>query len=95
MSLKPDQVRSVARLARLALRDDDVPAYARNLSDILDVVARLGAVDTTGVLPLAHPLDISQPLRPDAVTETDQRERFQANAPQVEAGLYIVPKVIE
>lgn len=95
MSLKPDQVRSVAHLARLALRDDDVPAYVRNLSDILDVVAKLGAVDTAGVLPLAHPLDISQRLRPDAVTEADQRQRFQANAPQVEAGLYIVPKVIE
>lgn len=95
MSLKPDQVRSVAHLARLALRDEDVAAYARNLSDILDVVAQLGAVDTAGVLPLAHPLDISQRLRADTVTETDQRERFQANAPQVDGGLYIVPKVIE
>jgi aspartyl-tRNA(Asn)/glutamyl-tRNA(Gln) amidotransferase subunit C len=59
------------------------------------MVAQLNAADTRGVAPLAHPLDVVQRLRPDAVTETDQRERFQAQAPQVEGGLYIVPKVIE
>jgi aspartyl-tRNA(Asn)/glutamyl-tRNA(Gln) amidotransferase subunit C len=95
MSLQPDQVRAVAHLARLALRDEDLPLYVRNLSDILDMVARLNAADTQGVTPLAHPLDVVQRLRPDAVTESDQRERFQAQAPQVEGGLYIVPKVIE
>ncbi|HXG29861.1 MAG TPA: Asp-tRNA(Asn)/Glu-tRNA(Gln) amidotransferase subunit GatC [Nevskiales bacterium] len=95
MSLQPDQVRTVARLARLALREDDLPLYVRHLSDILDMAAKLNAVDTAGVEPLAHPLDVVQRLRPDAVTETDQRERFQAHAPQVENGLYIVPKVIE
>lgn len=95
MSLQPDQVRSVARLARLALREEDLPAYVRNLTDILDMVARLNAVDTAGVTPLAHPMDVVQRLRPDAVTEADQRERFQSVAPQVEHGLYIVPKVIE
>lgn len=95
MSLKPEQVRGVARLARLALRDEDVERYARNLSDILDMVAQLNAVDTQGVTPLAHPLDLNQRLREDAVAEQDQRERFQAHAPRVEGGLYIVPKVIE
>jgi aspartyl-tRNA(Asn)/glutamyl-tRNA(Gln) amidotransferase subunit C len=95
MSLQPDQVRTVAHLARLALREEDFPVYVRNLSDILDMVAQLNAADTRGVAPLAHPLDVVQRLRPDAVTETDQRERFQAQAPQVEGGLYIVPKVIE
>lgn len=95
MSLKPEQVRGVARLARLALREEDVERYARNLSDILDMVAQLNAVDTQGVTPLAHPLDLNQRLRADAVTEQDQRESFQAHAPRVEAGLYIVPKVIE
>lgn len=95
MSLKPEQVRVVARLARLALREEDVERYARNLSDILDMVAQLNAVDTQGVTPLAHPLDLNQRLRTDAVAEQDQRERFQAHAPQVEGGLYIVPKVIE
>ena len=95
MSLKPDQVRTVARLARLALRDEDVERYARNLSDILDMVAQLNAVDTAGVTPLAHPQDVNQRLRADAVSEQDQRARFQAHAPKVEHGLYIVPKVIE
>ena len=95
MSLQPDQVRTVARLARLALSDQELPAYARNLSDILDMVARLNAADTTGVTPLAHPMDVVQRLRPDAVTEADLRERFQSVAPQVESGLYIVPRVIE
>jgi aspartyl-tRNA(Asn)/glutamyl-tRNA(Gln) amidotransferase subunit C len=95
MSLQPDQVRTVARLARLALSDQELPAYARNLSDILDMVAQLNATDTTGVAPLAHPMDVVQRLRPDTVTEADLRERFQSVAPQVESGLYIVPKVIE
>lgn len=95
MSLQPDQVRNVAHLARLALRDEDLPLYVRNLSDILEMVARLNAVDTQGVTPLAHPLDLPQRLRPDAVTESDRRDDFQSVAPQVESGLYIVPKVIE
>jgi len=61
----------------------------------LDFVAQMSAVDTAGVSPMAHPMDAAQRLRPDTVTETDQRERFQSIAPQVEAGLYLVPKVIE
>jgi aspartyl-tRNA(Asn)/glutamyl-tRNA(Gln) amidotransferase subunit C len=70
-------------------------SYARNLSDILAFVEQLNAVDTGGVQPLAHPMEASQRLRADQVTETDQREQFQRIAPQVEAGLYLVPKVIE
>jgi aspartyl-tRNA(Asn)/glutamyl-tRNA(Gln) amidotransferase subunit C len=95
MSLQPDQVRTVARLARLALRETDLSLYVRNLSDILDMVEQLKAADTGGVMPLAHPLDVVQRLRPDTVKEQDQRECFQSVAPQVEGGLYIVPKVIE
>ncbi len=95
MSLQPDQVRTVARLARLALREEDVPAYSRKLSSILDMVEQLNAAQTAGVTPLAHPLDVVQRLRPDEVTEGDQRDRFQSIAPQVENGLYLVPKVIE
>ena len=72
-----------------------IPGYARNLSDILALVEQLNAVDTAGVEPMAHPLDATQRLRPDEVTETDEREAFQAIAPQTEAGLYLVPKVIE
>ncbi|MGB9429854.1 MAG: Asp-tRNA(Asn)/Glu-tRNA(Gln) amidotransferase subunit GatC [Gammaproteobacteria bacterium] len=95
MSLSPDQVRSIARLARLAISERDVPRYAETLSRILEFVAQLDRADTAGVVPMAHPLDMSQRLREDAVTEADQRELFQKNAPQVEAGLYLVPKVIE
>ncbi|QKT02872.1 Asp-tRNA(Asn)/Glu-tRNA(Gln) amidotransferase subunit GatC [Ectothiorhodospiraceae bacterium 2226] len=95
MSLEKADVEKIAQLARLAIRDEDVPEYARNLSRILDLVEQMNAVATQGVTPMAHPLDAVQRLRPDAVSETDQRERFQAIAPQVEDGLYLVPKVIE
>ena len=95
MSLTPDQIRAVAQLARLALREEDVPLYARNLSDILDMVAQLNAAATSGTEPLAHPMDVVQRLRGDEVTESDQRERFQSIAPQVQDGLYLVPRVIE
>jgi aspartyl-tRNA(Asn)/glutamyl-tRNA(Gln) amidotransferase subunit C len=95
MPLTPDEVRSIAHLARLAISERDIPRYADNLSRILDFVAQLDKADTTRVAPMAHPLDMSQRLREDAVTESNQRELFQENAPQAEAGLYIVPKVIE
>jgi len=95
MSLDNEAVSKIAHLARLGVDADEYDAYARNLSDILSFVEQLNAVDTTGIEPLAHPVEACQRLRPDAVTETDQRERFQRIAPQVEAGLYLVPKVIE
>ncbi len=95
MSLEPREVEKIAHLARLAIREQDVPAYASNLSAILDLVAQMSQVDTQGVMPMAHPLDMPQRLRPDEPTEQDQREQFQSVAPQVDAGLYLVPKVIE
>jgi aspartyl-tRNA(Asn)/glutamyl-tRNA(Gln) amidotransferase subunit C len=95
MSLTPEQVQGIARLARLRIADADVPGYVRNLSNILDFVAQLEKVDTTGVTPMAHPLAMAQRLRPDVVTETDQRDLIQANASAVSHGLYRVPKVIE
>ena len=95
MSLGPAEVAKIAHLARLAIREQDAPAYARNLSAILDLVAQMNAVDTTGVTPMAHPLDMAQRLRADEVDEPNQREHFQATAPRTEAGLYLVPKVIE
>ena len=95
MSLDAADVKKIAHLARLAITEQDIPEYARNLSNILDFVAQMSAVDTAGVSPMAHPMDAAQRLRPDTVTETDQRECFQSIAPQVEAGLYLVPKVIE
>lgn len=95
MALERKDVESIAHLARLAISEADIPEYTRNLSNILSLVEQMGAVDTTGVHPMAHPLDAVQRLREDEVTEHDQRDRFQAIAPAVEAGLYLVPKVIE
>jgi len=95
MSLTADQIRQVAHLARLELDPTQVDKYARELSNILDMVGQLAKADTGAAQPMAHPLDMTQRLRPDAVTETDRREAFQAHAPQVQHGLYIVPKVIE
>lgn len=95
MSLTPAEVKTIARLARLGISEQDIPQYAKNLGRILDFVAQLNKVDTARVTPMAHPLDMPQRLRADAVTEADQRALYQRNAPQVEAGLYIVPKVIE
>jgi aspartyl-tRNA(Asn)/glutamyl-tRNA(Gln) amidotransferase subunit C len=95
MSLDKEAVSRIAHLARLGVDASEYDAYARNLSDILAFVEQLNAVDTAGVEPMAHPLDATQRLRPDRVSETDQREKFQRVAPRVEAGLYLVPKVIE
>jgi aspartyl-tRNA(Asn)/glutamyl-tRNA(Gln) amidotransferase subunit C len=95
MSLEKADVEKIAHLARLSLNENDIPAYAENLSNILDLVEQMNSVDTTGVTPMAHPLDAVQRLRPDEVTEADQREQFQKIAPSVENGLYLVPKVIE
>ena len=95
MSLSPDEVRKIAHLARLAVTDDQVEGYAGELSSILDFVDQMNAVDTTGVTPMAHPQHATQRLRPDRVTETDQRAGYQAIAPAVERGLYLVPRVVE
>jgi aspartyl-tRNA(Asn)/glutamyl-tRNA(Gln) amidotransferase subunit C len=95
MSLKKEDIEKIAHLARLGIDDKDVPEYARNLSSILDLVEQMNATDTEGVLPMAHPLDAQQRLRADEVTEKNQRDYFQENAPEVESGLFLVPKVIE
>jgi aspartyl-tRNA(Asn)/glutamyl-tRNA(Gln) amidotransferase subunit C len=95
MSIDSDEINKIAHLARLAIDSGDIPDYATNLTNILDLVAQMNRVDTDAVTPMAHPLDATQRLREDAVTEADQRARFQQNAPAVENGLYLVPKVIE
>lgn len=95
MALDRKDVESIAHLARLAIAEEDIPLYAKNLSDILAFVEQMSAIDTSGVEPMAHPLDMAQRLRADVVAETDQRNYFQRIAPAVEAGLYLVPKVIE
>ncbi|THB74219.1 MAG: Asp-tRNA(Asn)/Glu-tRNA(Gln) amidotransferase subunit GatC [Gammaproteobacteria bacterium] len=95
MSLQADDVKNIAHLARIAIDENDIPEYAKNLSKILDFVDQLNQADTDGVEPMAHPLDMAQRLRVDEVTEVDQREKFQSISPKVEAGLFLVPKVIE
>ena len=95
MALDPSEVTNIAHLARLEIDAADIAGYARNLSDILTLVEQLNAVDTSNTPPMAHPQDTVQRLRTDSVTEHDQRARFQAHAPRVENGLYLVPKVIE
>ncbi len=95
MAIDRARVEKIAHLARLAVDDREAREYARQLSEILELVHQMNAVDTAQVTPMAHPLDMTQRLRPDRVTERDQRERFQEAAPAVEGGMYLVPKVIE
>jgi aspartyl-tRNA(Asn)/glutamyl-tRNA(Gln) amidotransferase subunit C len=95
MSLVHDQVRRLARLARIAIRPEESEAVLDRLNRVLSLVEEMRRVDTTGVEPMSHALDLVQRLRPDAVTESDQHELYQSVAPAVEGGLYLVPKVIE
>ncbi len=95
MSLEKSDVEKIAHLARLSISDDDIPSYADNLSNILQLVEQMSSVDTNGITPMAHPLSESQRLREDNVTELNQRDHFQQIAPATKNGLYLVPKVIE
>ena len=96
MSLTRQDVEKIAHLARLWITDREMPVYVSSLSSIVEVVNELSRVDTADVEPMAHPLvGQRQRLRPDVVTESDHHEKFQRNAPVVQAGLYLVPRVIE
>ena len=95
MSLDKTDIEKIAYLARLAIDDDDIPDYARDLSNIFNLVEQLSNADTTDISPMAHPFDAHQRLREDVVTETNQRELFQSIAPKTDAGVYLVPQVIE
>jgi len=95
MSLEADDVKSIAHLARLDIEEKNIEGYASSLSSILSLVDQMNAVDTTGVQPMAHPMDVAQRLRADEVLEENQRDNFQKVAPKTEDGLYLVPKVIE
>ena len=95
MSLSLEQVDRIARLARIELSPADAVATQAKLNGIFGLIEQMQAVDTTGVAPMSHPQDVVQRLRADAVTETDRRAAYQAVAPEAEAGLYLVPKVIE
>lgn len=95
MSISAENVRAMAKLARLAIDENDIPVYATQLNRILEFFEQMKAVDTSGIEPMAHPQDLVARLRPDRVTEFDQRELFQQGAPLTEDGLYLVPQVIE
>ena len=95
MTLKSDDVRSIAHLARLHIEEDAVDQYVGDLSSILALVEQMNQVDSEGVIPPSNPLDASQRLRADEVSESDQRDKFQDIAPDVAEGLYRVPRVIE
>ena len=95
MTLKSDDVRSIAHLARLHIEEDALERYVDDLSSILTLVDQMNQVDSSGVKPLSNPLDAEQRLRPDEVSESDQRDKFQGIAPDVAEGLYRVPRVIE
>ncbi|MFL1404314.1 Asp-tRNA(Asn)/Glu-tRNA(Gln) amidotransferase subunit GatC [Marinobacter sp. M1N3S26] len=95
MTISRKDIEKVAVLARIQVDDEQVSALEKDLGNILDLVDQLSAADTESVEPLAHPLDAVQKLRPDEVTESDQRAAFQAIAPATENGLYLVPRVIE
>jgi len=95
VSITPDDVQKLCTLARLEIGAEESRDLSAKLSDIVRMVGELQAQNTDGVAPMAHPLDRAQRLRPDAVTESDAHELYQRNAPSVERGLYLVPKVIE
>mgnify|MGYP001595886324 CR=1 FL=1 len=95
MSLSQDDVKRIARLARIEIDDAQAQATQAQLNSIFNLIATMQAVDTQGIAPMAHAQEVYQRLRDDAVTETDRHAKFQSVAPAVENGLYLVPKVIE
>jgi aspartyl-tRNA(Asn)/glutamyl-tRNA(Gln) amidotransferase subunit C len=95
MSLSAEDVKRIAKLARIRVSQDEVVAYQSQLNGIFGLIEEMQAVDTAGVAPMSHAQDLYQRLRADVVTEPDRRVAFQAIAPQTENGLYLVPKVIE
>lgn len=95
MAVTLNDINKIAYLARLGLSDEEKSRYTDSLNNILGLIDDLQAVNTQGIEPLAHAVDVTQPLRPDVVTESNQRDNYQQIAPAVQDGLYLVPKVIE
>ncbi len=95
MPISPEDVLKIAQLAKLKIRDDEGEQFATDLSNIMTLVDQMNSVDTKSIEPMAHPLEVTQRLRVDKVTETNQRDKFQSIAPNIDKGLYLVPKVIE
>ena len=95
MAIEQDEIEKIAELARIRIAEDQIGEVTQRITEILGMVDQLQAADTAGVTPMANPLDATQRLRADEVTEMNRRDAFQAIAPAVEDGLYLVPKVIE
>jgi len=95
MALDLTTVAKIAALAKLELTPDEQEKFQTDINNTLQLIDQLQTIDTDGVKPLAHPLEVNQPLRPDEITETEQRDKLQQGAPAVENGLFLVPKVIE
>ncbi|KZN13283.1 Asp-tRNA(Asn)/Glu-tRNA(Gln) amidotransferase subunit GatC [Marinomonas sp. TW1] len=95
MSIDKQDVQKIAHLARLALTEADAEQYQQSLSSVLSLVEQMQSVNTDGIEPLSNPLEMTQRLRDDVVTEDNRRDDFLVNAPQTEAGLFLVPKVID
>lgn len=95
MSIERSDVLNAAHLARLAIDDSDIEDFTQDLANIISLADQMQAVDTDGIEPMAHPMDATQRLRTDQVTESNQRDHFQKHAPATESGLYLVPRVID
>jgi aspartyl-tRNA(Asn)/glutamyl-tRNA(Gln) amidotransferase subunit C len=95
MALSQDDIRRIAQLARIEITPVEAVAVGRQLDGIFELIGRMRAVDTTGIVPMAHAQDVDLPLREDRITETNRRDDFQRAAPAVEDGLYLVPRVID
>ena len=95
MAIEQDEIEKIAELARIRISDEEIGQVTQRITEILQMVDQLQAVDTGSVEPMANPLDATQQLRPDEVTQVNRRDAFQSIAPAIENGLYLVPKVIE
>ncbi|MEW4981742.1 MAG: Asp-tRNA(Asn)/Glu-tRNA(Gln) amidotransferase subunit GatC [Cycloclasticus sp.] len=95
MSIQSEDVLKIAHLARLGIQQEQLESYASDLSNIMNLVEQMNQVDTSDIEPMAHPLDQMQRLRADVVSEGNQRDALQKNAPDIEDGLFLVPRVID
>lgn len=95
MSLSPEAVKKIAHLARLSVSQEDIKHYANKLSQVIEFIEEMNKIDTSAIDPLAHPLNLADHPREDVISEANLREIYQRLAPEVEAGLYLVPQVIE
>ena len=93
--MNKNTVSKIANLAKIEIDDSKIEGIAENLEKILDLVGEMNSIDTDKINPMSHPLNLKQVMRPDEVTEQDQRENFQKNSPSIENGYYKVPKIID